>query len=335
MWALDVWGVRERMVVFDRLGDYRFGTFNHLQVSIQSREVNMRRLACLALLLVGLPAVAQYPEVDAAVDALMAKDLRTLARHLPPDLEKGLAGLPAKEQLELSEELLPLRALRKQGAVVKRSDSPDAIVVIEQTNLNAQDIPSSTIKLDKRISDGSECLLRLSIYVKDREPDQFQVWLRYVDSEWRIYELEAPGGRGRTKLDAPNLLAKMRHTDLNSNESSAVGSMRSYLTAAITYASSYPDSGFPQTAEDLGASRYGTDVDAHHAGLVDHILSSPPFEKNGYRFTFKGEKEKFTIIGRPIKFGVSGNRSFFSNESCVIRFTDEDREATVDDPPLQ
>jgi type IV pilus assembly protein PilA len=301
---------------------------------MHSREVIMRRLACLALLLVAIPAVAQYPEVDAAVDALMAKDLPALAKHLPPELEKGLAGLPTKEQRELSEEMLPLRILGRQGIAVKRSDSPDGIVVVEPTEPNERKIPSSIIKLDKRISDGSECLLRLSFRTGSDDSDQFQVWMKYVDSEWRIYELEEPGGR-LIKLDAPDFLARRRHTDLNSNESSAVGSMRSYNTAAITYTSSYPDIGFPKTAEDLGASRYGTDVDEHHAGLVDNMLSNPPFEKNGYRFTFKGEREKFTLIGRPIKFGVSGNRSFFSNESCVIRFTDEDREATEKDGPLQ
>lgn len=302
---------------------------------MHSREVIMRRLACLVLLLVALPAVAQYPEVDAVVDALMAKDLRALAKHLPPELEKGLAGLSANEQRQLSEEMLPLRTLARQGAVVKRSDSPGEIVVIEPTEPNARNLPAATVKLDKRISDGIECLLRFSVHAGERESEQFQVWMRFVDSEWRIYELEDPRGFERIKLDAPNFLAKRRHTELNSNESAAIGSMRSYLTAAITYASSFPDIGFPQTAEDLGVSRYGTDVDEHHAGLVDNILSSPPFEKNGYRFTFKGEKEKFTLIGRPIKFGVSGNRSFFSDETCVIRFTEEDREATEKDGPLQ
>jgi hypothetical protein len=294
----------------------------------------MRRLVCLLCLLFAIPTMAQYPEVEAAVDALMAKDLRALGKHLPPELEKGLAGLPANEQRGLSEELLPMRTLRRQGALVKRSDSPEAIVVIEPIDPGARNVPTASVKLDKRISDGSECLLRLSFHSGDDDSDQFQVWMKYVDSEWRIYELEEPGGRGRINFGDPKFLAKKRHTDLNSNESSAVLSMRSYLTAATTYQMSYPDIGFPATAEDLKPAA-ASDIDAHHSGLVDNILSNPPFEKNGYRFTFKGDKEKFTVIGRPIKFGVSGNRSFFSNESGVIRFTEEDREATEKDRPLQ
>ncbi len=294
----------------------------------------MRRLLCLVLLWIAVPAFAQYPEVDAAVDALMAKDLYALGKHLPPGLEKGLADLTANEQRELSEELLPSRTLRRQGMVVRRSDSPEAIVVIEPIDPNRHNEPVTTIKLYKRISDGSECLLRLVIEAGGSGSGQFQVWLRYIDSEWRVYELEDEAGR-KVELDTPDFLAKRRHTELNANEASAIGSIRSYNTAAVTYASSYPDIGCPRTAEDLGESRYGTDVDPHHAGLLDSQLTTAPFEKNGYRFSFQGAEAEYTVIARPIKFGVSGKRSFFSDQSGVIRSTEKDEEPTERDEPLQ
>jgi type IV pilus assembly protein PilA len=295
----------------------------------------MRRLLGLAILLFALPAFAQYPEVDAAVDALMAKDLPAFAKHLPPALEKDVAGLPINEQRELSEELLPSRILNRQGAVVKRSESSEAIVVIEQQDSVAQHAsPAITIRLDKRISDGSECLLQLSLHAGDRPPVALHVWMKYVDSEWRIYQLQDTGEERKIDFDAPDLIAKKRHTDINSNEASAIGSMRSYNTAAVTYASTYPDIGFPQTAEDLGQPS-GPEEDAHHAGFLDNALTMPPFEKSGYRFSFQGGKENYTVIARPIKFGVSGNRSFFSNETGVIRSTDKDEEPTEHDEPVK
>jgi hypothetical protein len=301
---------------------------------MHSREVRMRRLLCLVLVLFAVPAFAQYPEVDAAVDAFMAKDLAALGKHLPPGLQKGLADLPAIEKQQLAGELLPAQHFLKEDAIVQRSDSPDALVTIRPRDPEKSRMPTIIITLDKRISDGAECLLQFNVKTTERQVDEFQAWMKFVDSEWRIYELQAPGQRQRVKFDAPDFLAKMRHTDINSNESSAVSSMRAYNTAAVTYASTYPDIGFPQTAEDMKPPT-GDQIDEHHAGLLDNTLTTPPFQKNGYRFAFKGDKENYKVIARPIKLGVSGNRSFYSDESGVIRYTDKDEEPTVDDPPLQ
>ena len=45
----------------------------------------MRPVLCVLLCCLPLAAFAQYPEVDAAVEALIAKDLKTVAGHLPPE----------------------------------------------------------------------------------------------------------------------------------------------------------------------------------------------------------------------------------------------------------
>jgi len=70
--------------------------------------------------------------------------------------------------------------------------------------------------------------------------------------------------------------------------------------------------------------------------LVDETLSTPPYEKSGCRFTYKlPSKFEYEIVGRPIEFGVSGKRSFYTGNSGVIRFTTEDRAPNSSDPPLR
>ena len=65
------------------------------------------------------------------------------------------------------------------------------------------------------------------------------------------------------------------------------------------------------------------------------------FVKSGYRFTYwpgprdvKGQIATYTIAARPLEYGKTGSRSYFTNESAVIRATAEDRDATAQDPPL-
>jgi type IV pilus assembly protein PilA len=302
---------------------------------MSSREAAMRRLLCLLCLLFAIPAMAQYPEVDAAVDALMAKDLPALSKHLPPSLQQGISELPAVRQKELNETFVPSRSLLREGAIVKRSDSPDALVIIEAIDPKASNRPPLTITLNKRVSDGAESILRFALHSGEDNSEPFQVWMKFVDSEWRIYELQDPSGRRRVDLDAPEFLAQVRQTPQNSNEASAVGSMRSYNTAAVTYASSYPDIGWPEKAEYFGVPQPGAEPDAQHTGLLDPTLTTPPFEKLGYRFTYKKSGENYSVIARPVKFGETGSKNFFTDQSGVIRSTDKDEEPTVNDPPLQ
>ncbi len=63
--------------------------------------------------------------------------------------------------------------------------------------------------------------------------------------------------------------------------------------------------------------------------------------KRGYSFAYMpgppdkaGHIETYTVVARPMQFGTSGISSFFSDQSGIIRKTDDDRPATAKDPPL-
>jgi hypothetical protein len=66
---------------------------------------------------------------------------------------------------------------------------------------------------------------------------------------------------------------------------------------------------------------------------------------DGYSFDYRGEPSDKTVEGckvaknymataRPVVFGKTGRRSFFVDQTGVIRCTSENRSATVGDPPI-
>ncbi len=66
--------------------------------------------------------------------------------------------------------------------------------------------------------------------------------------------------------------------------------------------------------------------------LNDSVLSSGT--KDGYAFSTSGDTHTFTVNARPLTYGTTGTRSFFADKSLAIRYTREDRPATVEDPPV-
>jgi len=130
-----------------------------------------------------------------------------------------------------------------------------------------------------------------------------------------------------------------------SNEASATATLRTLNTAQITFASTY-GKGFTDGLNRLGQPPGSRQPDENGADLVDPVLSGAAqggnlsFTKNGYRFTYTpgpggfGFIATFTIVAEPLQYGVSGTRSFFTDQSAVIRATSENRQATASDSPI-
>src|SRR5438270_13552905 len=84
----------------------------------------------------------------------------------------------------------------------------------------------------------------------------------------------------------PNLL----RSRIAANESSAVGSMRTFNTSEITYSSTYPDVGYSVAFTDLGGSCGGTtQPSSTSACLIDSVLAGATAStspKSGYFFSY-------------------------------------------------
>jgi type IV pilus assembly protein PilA len=113
----------------------------------------------------------------------------------------------------------------------------------------------------------------------------------------------------------PNLL----HSNLSSNESSAAGSLRTLNSACASYAMLY--GGYPRSLANLGP---GNPTHSGAADLIDSVLVSG--RKDGYVFTYtpgatgvSGNVLSYSITASPVTPGTTGRRSFFTDQSGVIR----------------
>ncbi len=108
----------------------------------------------------------------------------------------------------------------------------------------------------------------------------------------------------------PNLL----RARMAANESSAVASVRTIVTAQMAYSESHPETGY---ACSLSALR--------DAQMIDGVLGSG--QKTGYRFEITGceaeaaggVSKKYQVVAYPITANQTGDRSFCSDESAVIK----------------
>jgi type IV pilus assembly protein PilA len=148
----------------------------------------------------------------------------------------------------------------------------------------------------------------------------------------------------------PNLL----RARIAANESAAVGSLRTIDVAAVQYASGY-ENGYPSSFAVFG---YGATIvgNCNHAGLIDRQLASS--QKSGYTFTYtpqfpndapgpvvspkaaangctSGGASGYTVTANPVQRGTTGERSFFTDQTGVIRAADTGESATADSSPLQ
>src|SRR5690348_1014433 len=83
----------------------------------------------------------------------------------------------------------------------------------------------------------------------------------------------------------PNLL----RSKMAANQASAVGSVRTINTAAITYNSTYGN-GYPKDLTKIGTN--GTTVGCGNANLIDSVLTSGT--KSGYTFILTGTGTQLT-----------------------------------------
>ena len=125
----------------------------------------------------------------------------------------------------------------------------------------------------------------------------------------------------------PNLL----RSKMAANEASAVASLRTLTTAAISYSSTY--GGYPPTLTALGPVAAGVAPTSATADLVDIQLGTDPATKSGYTFTYTFASGTYTLTANPVTVGVTGQRYFFTDPSGVIRVNGAGA-ATVSSTPL-
>ena len=121
----------------------------------------------------------------------------------------------------------------------------------------------------------------------------------------------------------PNLL----RARIAANESSAAASVRTISTAELTYATSYPVTGYPASLAILGpidAACTGGPKDTN-ACIIDFVLSqSGTVAKSGYFAAAVGAggppAQTYAILLQPATLNTTGVKEFCAVEDNVVRF---------------
>jgi type IV pilus assembly protein PilA len=128
----------------------------------------------------------------------------------------------------------------------------------------------------------------------------------------------------------PNLL----RARISANESSAVSSLRTMVTACYTYNSTFGQ--YPPLVSDLGPVAAGAIPTSTQADLLDQVLAPATGipTKSGYNFTFVAGSgnASYMINADPVLVNTSGVRHFFTDGSGVIRFNTAQAAAATDSP---
>jgi hypothetical protein len=111
---------------------------------------------------------------------------------------------------------------------------------------------------------------------------------------------------------------------LDDNERCTVQATRTLHGAEVTYAAT------------VGNGQYGFLQQLHGAGLINWVLGSG--SNHGYNFTIQflsGPPATFEIWAVPREYGVTGRRSFYVNQTGVLRGADHGGQpAGPNDPPI-
>jgi type IV pilus assembly protein PilA len=129
----------------------------------------------------------------------------------------------------------------------------------------------------------------------------------------------------------PNLL-KAR---MSANEASAATSIHAVNTAEITYITMFPAVGFAATLLSLGPG--GGCNSPANACIIDALLANGT--KSGYVFTYVQDASGppspgYTLNVDPITRGITGQRSFYSDQANTTHYN-ETAIAAPTDPQLQ
>jgi type IV pilus assembly protein PilA len=129
----------------------------------------------------------------------------------------------------------------------------------------------------------------------------------------------------------PNLI----RSKMSANESSAVASMRTINTSCVEYSTTY-NIGFPASLANLGTSGAASSASAD---LIDSVLAGSV--KAGYVFTYtadaadvSGTINAYTITAVPSVPGATGTRTFFTDQTNVIRADSSGSGASVNSTPI-
>lgn len=152
------------------------------------------------------------------------------------------------------------------------------------------------------------------------------------NDQWKLLSL------GLLLLDLPTLAEEWDRQQIQTNETSAIASLKELAAAIEKYRVTYTH--LPQTLAELGPSKPGA-AKGERAGLISSDLASG--RKDGYSFRYvivgasdMGAPAVYELAAIPLEYGRTGTRSFFRDNSGTIHGGDhQGAVGTTVDPKVE
>jgi prepilin-type N-terminal cleavage/methylation domain-containing protein len=123
---------------------------------------------------------------------------------------------------------------------------------------------------------------------------------------------------------------KLNQNRMHAQETAAIREMQTIHVAQTQYYSQFGR--YATTLPELGPPAGGQEGPSA-ANLIPGELAKG--QKSGYKFTMTGGPNGYTISAVPEAFGNTGRRTFFSDQSLVVRQNWSNEPATVASPELK
>ncbi len=313
----------------------------------------MRRL--ILFLLCSSFIFAQAPQTprQALLEMFRATSADQLDKHIPEVLLAEMAKLPPNvRDMQRRQMMIASMIMAINPGFLQLFDSGPTLAIIDDKKDNSK--VEITVERDDLTGDLDTMEFGIKFTKNGKEtPLPFTprvlVDMKLEKGTWRLAKI---GGSGSIQLDDPAVAALIGKelqeqatraasvtgttstgaAPRTTSEFNVVSSLRTLVTAEVTYAASYPDVGFTCRLSDLGGSLNGKPPDEHGAQLINPALEAGM--RYGYKFEISGcSAHRYRITASPMQKGV-GHPTYCADESGTVKSAAEGQDCFVGGKPV-
>lgn len=126
-------------------------------------------------------------------------------------------------------------------------------------------------------------------------------------------------------------LPQLGKTQMQSREMAAVATLRTINTEEVQYQSQFGQ--YATALSELGPPGAGASEGPQAAGLIPPNLASGV--SSGYKFTVSGTPDGYAVIAVPTQYKTTGRRTFYTDQTNVIRQNWGQEPATATSPEIK
>jgi len=287
------------------------------------------------------------------LEMIKATSAEQIDKHTPEALLAEMAKLPPNvREMQRREMMVPSMIQAINPGFLQLFDSGPTLAIIDDKKDNSK--VEVTVERDDLTGDLDSMEFGIKFTKNGKEEalpfmPRILVDMKLEKGTWRLAEI---GGSASVQLDDPAvaaLIAKQlqqqakRAAEITgaagnssaprtTSEMNVLSSLRTIVTAQVTYAASYPSIGYACRLSDLGGSLNGKVADEHGAQLINPALEAGT--RYGYKFELSGcSTRAYRATATSMQKGM-GHRTYCADESGVVKSSAEGEDCFARGKPV-